>query len=155
MHQKKKPEDRIGHPHHARGMGPESGPVTHGRSRRREIPAIPEANPRWLPQARSWYNSLALSGQSDFYEASDWATAIIAAQSFDTFLRTCNASVLASFVRLSERLCATVTDRKRSGIELAEPERADADDEAADNAVVNWQARLGHRHGLRPVDDGA
>jgi len=149
-YQRKRPEDRIGHPHHAKGMGPESGPVSRGRSRRREIPAIPEANEQWLPQARSWYNSLRISGQSEFYEASDWATAVIAAQTYDRFLRTYNASILASFVRLAERLGATLTDRRRAGIELAEPERTDADDEAADAAVIDWQKRLGRK--LKPVD---
>jgi hypothetical protein len=103
---------------------------------------IPTANPKWLPQSRSWYNSLALSGQAEFYEASDWATAICAAQAYDIFLRTQNAAILASFVRLSERLGCTVTDRKRSRIELADPDPQDADEDAADEAVQGWQARL-------------
>ena len=106
----------------------------------------------WLPQARSWYNSLRLSGQSDFYEASDWATAICAADAYDKFLRTYNASILALFVRLSERLCATAVDRTRAGIELGEPEPRDSDEDAADAAIIDWQARLGHKHGLKPVD---
>jgi hypothetical protein len=132
-------------------MGPDSGPVTRGRSRRKDIPAIPEANPGWLPQARSFYNSLKLSGQSEFYEASDWATAICAAQAYDIFLRTYNASILASFVRISERLGATHSDRTRAGIVLDSPAPHDADEDAADEAVVNWQERLGRRHGLKPV----
>ena len=103
---------------------------------------IPTASEQWKPQARSWYNSLKLSGQSDFYEASDWATAVCAAQAYDTFLRTNSPGILAQFVRLSESLGATHSNRKRSGIELDEPEHTDADEEAADRAVNNWQLRL-------------
>lgn len=116
--------------------------VAKGQSRRAGI-SIPEASPDWMPTARSWYNSLKLSGQSDFYEASDWATAIAAAQAYDIFLRTYNAAVFASFVRLSERLGVTVTDRKRSRIELTDPDPVDADEDAADEAVIRWHGKLG------------
>lgn len=116
--------------------------VAKGSSRREGIP-IPTANPAWLPEARSWYNSLRLSGQSDFYEASDWATAVAAAKAYDIFLRTYNASVLNAFVRLSERLGVTVIDRKRSRIELDDPEPRDEDDDAATSAVAHWYGRLG------------
>jgi hypothetical protein len=116
--------------------------VARGQSKRHGI-EIPEASAKWVPQARSWYNSLRLSGQSDFYEASDWSTAVAAAQAYDIFLKTYNAAVFASFVRLSERLAVTVTDRKRSRIELTDPEVSDADEDAADAAVIEWQGRLG------------
>jgi len=117
--------------------------IEKGTSRRHEIPDIPQASENWMPQARSWYNSLALSGQSAFYEASDWMTAVTAAQAYDIFLRTHNAAILASFVRLSERLGATVADRQRNRIVLSDPEVSDADEDAADSAVIEWQGRLG------------
>jgi hypothetical protein len=119
-----------------------AGPVSHGRTRRNGIP-IPEASERWLPISRSWYNSLKLSGQSAFYEASDWATAVAAAQAYDIFLRTYNASTLATFERLSARLGVTIVDRARARIELADPDPTDRDEEAADSAVIRWQGRLG------------
>jgi len=103
---------------------------------------VPTASPDWRPQARSWYNSLGLSGQSAYYEASDWATAVAAAQAYDIFLRTHSPGILSQFVRLSERLGATITDRRRSGLELEGPEVSDADEDAADNAVKDWQLRL-------------
>jgi len=108
---------------------------------RNSVP-IPKASKDWLPITRSWFNSLALSGQSEFYEASDWATAVAAAKAYDIFLRTYNASIFANFVKLSERLGVTVIDRKRSRIELTEPEQADEDEDAADEAVEGWQRRL-------------
>ena len=137
----KKPEQRGGQATSAVD-DPRFIAVAKGTSRRKGI-VIPEANPGWLPVARSWYNSLKLSGQSDFYEASDWATAVAAAQSYDIFLRTYNAAILSSFVRLSERLGATISDRKRSRIELDDPSATDADEEAADEAVIKWHGRLG------------
>jgi hypothetical protein len=136
-----KPEEaRLGHST-ASNDDPRYIAVTRAQSRREDIP-IPKANPKWLPQARSWFNSLALSGQSDLYEASDWATGVAAATAFDYFLRSGNASVFAQFVRLSERLAVTVTDRKRSRIELVDSDDADADEDAANDAVAGWQGQL-------------
>lgn len=116
--------------------------VAKGTSRRHGIP-IPEADPAWHPIVQSWFRALALSGQSDFYEASDWATAVLAARAYDIFLRTYNAGILGNFVRLSERLGVTITDRKRSRIELDDPEQTDQDEVAADAAVIDWGKRLG------------
>jgi hypothetical protein len=86
---------------------------------------------------------LALSGQSEFYEASDWSTAVVAAQIYDMFLRTRHANLLPSFLRLTERLGVTVIDRKRNRIELSDAEVSDTDEEAADEAVIAWHGRLG------------
>jgi hypothetical protein len=110
-------------------------------SHREDIP-IPAADPKWKPKARSWFNSLELSGQSDFFEASDWATAVAAADAYDVFLKTFNASIFAQFVRLSERLGCTVADRKRARIELGDPEPEDEDEAAADEAVLGWRGKL-------------
>jgi len=115
--------------------------VSEGKSARDEIP-IPVADPSWKPKARSWFNSLKLSGQSEFFEASDWSTAVAAADAYNLFLLTWNASIFAQFVRLSERLGCTVIDRKKSRIELAEPDPTDEDEDAADEAVRGWHGRL-------------
>jgi hypothetical protein len=138
---KKKPEERTG-----AGSGALNDPrfitVSKGKSRRDDIPR-PAASPSWHPTVRSWYNSLALSGQSEFYEASDWATAVVAAQVYDMFLRTRHANLLPSFLRLTERLGVTVIDRKRNRIELSDADTTDQDEEAADEAVIAWHGRLG------------
>ena len=139
---KKRPEDRAG----TGGTGIADDPrfiaIAQGVSRRAGIP-IPEANPLWHPQAKSWFNSLRMSGQSDFYEASDWATAVICAQLYDHYLRTYRVTLLPQFLRLSERLGVTIIDRKRNRIELDEPDTTDKDEEAADDAVIKWHGRLG------------
>jgi hypothetical protein len=137
---KKKPEERTGA---AAGFqdDPRFLTIAKGHSKRDGI-AIPKANPNWKPTVRSWFNSLALSGQSDFFEASDWATAVAAAEAYNVFLRTYSASILAQFVKLSERLGCTVIDRKKSRIELADVEPDDEDEDAADSAILGWQGRL-------------
>jgi hypothetical protein len=106
---------------------------------------IPTAASHWLPQTRSWFNSLKISAQAELFEPSDWATAVTAAEFYDIFLRSHNASIGASYVRLSERLGATVSDRRRAKIEVEPPEPEDADEDAADNVVRGWQARLAQR----------
>ena len=142
---RKVPEARTGTGGGA-GQDPQFINVSKAASKRHGI-AIPEADPAWRPAARSWYNSLKLSGQSELFEASDWATAVAAAQAYDAFLHTKQASILAQFVRLSERLGATVIDRKRSRIELVDTQAKDHDEEAADGAVLEWHRRLNKEAG--------
>lgn len=47
----------------------------------------PAGNPRWHPVALAWYESLKLSGQSTFYEPSDWAFALILGETLSRELR--------------------------------------------------------------------
>lgn len=95
-----------------------------------------------------------MSGQSANYQASDWSTAVAAAQAYDIFLRTYNASILSQFVRLSERLGVTIVDRARARIQLDEPgDRQDIDENAADATIINWQARLNKRVPRYPDGD--
>jgi hypothetical protein len=138
---KKRPEERTG-----AAAGAINDPrfivLSQGKSRRDGI-AVPEASPSWHPQARSWFNSLALSGQSDFYEASDWATAVLCGQLYDMFMKTRSPQFMAHFIKLSSQLGVTIVDRKRNRIELDDPGVTDADEEAADEAVIKWHGRLG------------
>jgi len=139
---RKKPEERTGTGGSGSANDPRFISISKGASKREGIP-IPAANPDWHPTAQSWFRALALSGQSEFYEASDWATAVAAAQIYDMFLRTHHATLLPTFERLSARLGVTVVDRKKSRIELDNPDTTDVDEEAADEAVIAWHGRLG------------
>jgi hypothetical protein len=140
-HSTKRPEHRYGSTPGSIDNDPRYIQVANGQASGSDFPP-PKPDPKWKPEARSWFNSLGLSGQSEFYEPSDWATAVAAAQAYDVFLRTYNASIFAQFVRLSERLGATVTDRKRSRIELAIPDVTDEDEDEADEAINTWHSRL-------------
>lgn len=106
-------------------------------------PFIPQADPKWLPVARSWYNSLMHCSHTATWEASDWTTAVCAAVALDRFMRTNNASLLGSFIRLAERLGATEISRRAAGISNPTPRgQADVDERAANKAVEGWQRRL-------------
>jgi hypothetical protein len=120
---------------------PRFAKVSRARSRSGDIP-IPKAPSHWHPVARSWFNSLGLSGQSELYEASDWATAVAAAEALNMFMKNHNASLFTNFTRISERLGVTVSDRKRSHIELTDADDADEDEEAAQEAVLGWHRTL-------------
>ena len=62
--------------------------------------AIPKANPKWHPVAKSIFESLQSSGQSKFYEASDWSTAYLLAESLSRDLNP-------QFVGLAEKKTVT------------------------------------------------
>jgi hypothetical protein len=127
-------------------------PRLRGQTRREGIP-IPDADERWLPEVQSWFRSFKLSGQSSFFEASDWSTLVAAARAYDMSIRTGSPGWFGNFVRLSERLGATIGDRKRIKMDLDGPgEPLDSDEEAADAEVISWQKRLEQR---RSRDDGA
>ena len=147
MVQKKPEAEHIGHAHHAFA---DSGPVTRGRSRRDQLTVLPVASERWLPNTQAWYTSLAESPQSNYYEASDWATAVCTAEILDLAVRSRNASIMTAFTKLSERLGATITDRKHAHIEVQEQEISDRDEEAADETIRQWHERLGVP--IHPVD---
>jgi len=57
---------------------------------------IPKANARWHPVAKRIYDSLESSGQAKFYEASDWSTAYMLAESLSRDLNP-------QFVGLAEK----------------------------------------------------
>lgn len=84
------------------------------------------------PLAKSWYKSLAKSGQAEFYTASDWQVALAAAEALDYFLETKRATLLSEFNRMCAALCVTEGDRRRVRIEL---ERGKPDEERVNNAA--------------------
>lgn len=61
---------------------------------------IPKANAKWHPVAKRIYDSLESSGQAKFYEASDWSTAYMLAESLSRDLNP-------QFVGLSEKNSVT------------------------------------------------
>lgn len=113
---------------------------------------VPDANPKWHPVARQWYESLAASGQSAFYEASDWTTAYTVAESLSRDLKPkvvavnpvtgdpiraeapLNGAALAAFLKACTVLLVTEGDRRRSRLELERP-KGDVNGDIAD---VSW-----------------
>lgn len=97
---------------------------------------IPEISPDWHPIARDWYESLAKSGQSQFYEPSDWASARLIAEVLSRLLnqgQRLSGQLFASVLAAMTELLTTEGARRRARIEL---EREQPAEEPASVAIM-------------------
>jgi hypothetical protein len=101
--------------------GGQVAPVTKGVARGVRIP---HADSEWHPIARKLWDSLKTSGQSDFYQNSDWAFAYSVCDDLSYYKKAGQRSavMLASINSAMERLLVTEGDRRRARIELDSPE---------------------------------
>jgi hypothetical protein len=107
---------------------------------------VPEADPEWHPIAAMWFGSLGKSGQSVFYEPSDWATAWLIAESISREMFTSEpitASALAAWLKGMAVLMVTEGDRRRARIELQRPEPASREDHADVSELDEYRRRFG------------
>lgn len=117
-------------------------------------PRRPSADRSWHPAAKRWYQSLARSGQSSFYEPSDWSTAWAMAESLSREMKPqplvvgdevrmvelpIKAATLTAFLKGATALLATEGDRRRAALELQRPEAQEADGD------VSWIDDARHR----------
>lgn len=103
---------------------------------------MPPADKRWHRIARRWYESLGESGQSEFYESSDWALAQIVAEAISRDLkpvvigldkngkpvraeRPMKGASLSAYLSSMTALMVSEGDRRRAGIELRKVASAD------------------------------
>lgn len=124
---------------------------------RAEAPAAAE---HWHAVAAAWYESLAKSGQSVFYEASDWATAFLIAESISRDLNPqfvgltekgelayesipLKGASLSAYLRAMAVLMVTEGDRRRLQVELQKPQAVDPDETRASATVSDIRSRLG------------
>lgn len=120
-------------------------------------PGVGDADSDWHPVARAWYESLARSGQSAFYEPSDWATAQLLAESMSRELkpqyvgttksddpiyasRPPTGAALAAWLKGMSVLLATEGDRRRLQVELQRRPDAEDDGPAGVAAVTDIRA---------------
>lgn len=121
----------------------------------------PDSDQTWHPVARCWYESLVVSGQSEFYQPSDWATAVLVAESMSRDLSPqfvgftesgevihesipLKGASLGAYLRAMSVLMVTEGDRRRVSLELAaHTPKADPDAERAAGTVTDIRARLG------------
>lgn len=101
---------------------------------------VPDPDPEWHPVARRWFESLSSSGQSVFYEPSDWAAAWVLAESISRELNPQPITVgsgehatvemvevppkgasLAAWLKGMTALLVTEGDRRRASVELQRP----------------------------------
>lgn len=121
---------------------PEAGEPT--RSPGAEVVEALEPDPDWHPVAVQWFRSLAVSGQSAFYESSDWASAFVLAESMSrelhpqpvidkdggvTMVRMPpKAASVSAWLKGMTALLATEGDRRRAALELVRPTVDEEDD---------------------------
>lgn len=106
---------------------PDGGEVSKATSPAFEV-ECPPVREDWHPIAREWYLSLADSGQSVFYEPSDWATAVYVAEAMSRGLEQSrfSAQLFAAVSSAMTELLTTEGARRRARIEI---ERGDAEPE--------------------------
>lgn len=110
---------------------------------------VPAANQAWHPIALGWYESLQQSGQSQFYEPSDWWAAQFVADAMSRNLKQrqkFSAVLFASVMSGMTDLLTTEAARRRVRMEI---ERGgDAPGEPAGvTAIADYQKRLKGRSG--------
>ncbi|MFD9813994.1 hypothetical protein [Streptomyces sp. NPDC059080] len=98
-------------------------------------PEVPPADEEWHPIAASWYASLSESGQTQFYEASDWATAYYVAEAMSRNLISgrFSAQLFQAVMSAMTDLLTTEGARRRARVEL---ERGDGDVDPREAARV-------------------
>lgn len=119
---------------------------------------IPEPDKSWHPIALRWYLSLADSGQSHWYEPSDWALAYLIAESMSRDLKPQVVGVsidgkavkatiplrgasMSSYLKAMTSLLVTEGDRRRLRIELSKPQ-VDDDEAAAVADLDEYRSRF-------------
>lgn len=113
-----------------------SGPIPKrsGQRRRRNVsdgpalvkaeagkaPTVPRASGDWHPIAKRWFQSLKDSGQAQFYEQSDWLTAVYVAEAMSRNLSQSkfSAQLFQSVMSAMTDLLTTEGSRRRARVEL-------------------------------------
>lgn len=92
------------------------------------VTTAPAASEHWAPLARDWYESLASSGQSQFYEPSDWQYARVVAELITRGLEgeRLNGQLFSTIDSMMASLLTTEGDRRRVRVELEKPDPAAA-----------------------------
>lgn len=120
----------------------------------------PPGDRSWHKIAKLWYGSLAKSGQSKYYEASDWAYAYMIAESMSRDLGEqvvgttpsgqilkdtipLKGASLAAYSKAFTALLVSEADRRRALIQLEKSGPvADPDEDRADATVTDIAERL-------------
>lgn len=106
--------------------------------------ARPRVSSHWHPIAKSWFTSLAESGQAQFYEPSDWQAARYVAETMTRHMEMekPSAQLFAGIWSAMSELLTTEGARRRVRLEI---ERETGGDDSDDNvtALSEYRQRLG------------
>lgn len=105
----------------------------------------PKSDGAWHSLACEWFDSLASSGQAQFFEPSDWAQAKVWAHllSVELFKDKPSAMMIAAWASGAGELLTTEGARRRMRIELERVVVSDPGQEHADATVTDLMDRIG------------
>lgn len=120
-------------------------PIIHAPSGTRAAVAAPEPDGSWHQLAHDWYASLAESGQSQFFEPSDWQQARVWADllSRELFKDKPSAMMINAWQAGAAELLTTEGARRRMRIELERAVASDPGQDHADATVTDLMDRIG------------
>ena len=104
----------------------------------------PAAKSTWHPIAKEWYDALRESGQSVFYEPSDWAAARYVAEAMSINLRQqkkFSAVLFASVLSAMSDLLTTEAARRRVRLEIERPNPTEGAKPGV-TAIADYRKRL-------------
>lgn len=104
-------------------------------------------DPLWHPLIAELWVAAGRSGQSAFWEPSDWAMLKVGSQVMSDQLGSGRPSAVmfAAWDALMARLLMTEGDRRRLRLELERSKPEDPDQAAGVASMETWRARLGGR----------
>lgn len=125
----------------------------------------PESDESWHPVALAWFTALGKSGQSQFYEPSDWQVAVLIAESISRDLKPqfvgfeegvdddghdfkkvalqalpLKGSALTAYLRGMSSLLVTEGDRRRLRLELEKPPEPGSERDAAISDLASYRS---------------
>ncbi|MBN6777424.1 hypothetical protein JRG19_02520 [Pseudoclavibacter alba] len=103
----------------------------------------PAASSEWHPIAKRLWKAAKESGQSRFYEPSDWAVlySLMDDLTYYKQARVRSGQMLQTIMSSLSSLLLTEGDRRRLQIELAKPVEAEASS-VGEAEVLHWQREL-------------
>lgn len=109
------------------------------------IPTAPEPDGSWHLLACEWFSALGASGQSQFFEPSDWAQAKVWAHllSVELFKDKPSAMMVTAWASGAAELLTTEGARRRMRIELERAAPSDPGQDHADATVTDLMDRIG------------
>lgn len=99
---------------------------------------LTDVNAKWHKTMRRWFESLKHSGQSSFYQPSDWATARMWCDLMTKELNSpkgVSASLVSQFTIVANSLLTTEGARRRANIEMIPATEEQAIKNAVDNEL--------------------
>jgi hypothetical protein len=104
----------------------------------------PHPDEAWHPRAREAYDDFAISGQTKYWEPSDWRMLLIACDNLDRHYTAArpSAEMFKHTMDILKALGATEADRRRMRIEVERPEDGDDEETEATDSVRSRLAAL-------------